>query len=66
MWNIIDEEADDTFPPEGEEVLVSDGFNYDVAWYIRSGEYKWLKSNVIRDITFDFKSFVPIKWKSIE
>ena len=53
------------FPPEGVVVLVSDGINYDTAYYIRSGEYVWMKTNVKKDSSKKFKSFIPIKWKYI-
>lgn len=71
-WVIIKEDKQkefmtgiDTYPEEGVEVLVSDGTNYDVAYYLRSGEYKWVKINVKKDTSFGFTSFVPIKWKEI-
>ncbi len=56
----------DTYPPEGEAVLVSDGENYDVAWYLRSSEYVWMKSHVANDTGELFDSFVPIKWRLID
>lgn len=56
----------DTYPPEGEDVLVSDGTNYDVVYYIMSGEYRWLKEHIERDDVDDFTSFIPVKWKRIE
>lgn len=52
-------------PPEGVEVIVSDGNNYDVAYYLMSGEYVWMKNNIKKDCSKKFKSFVPIKWKYI-
>lgn len=64
-WNKFDNDNLDTLPPEGEEVLISDGTNYDVAYYVASGEYKWLKSHVEDDDSNDFTSFIPIKWKKI-
>lgn len=60
-WIIITDK-DDSFPDEGVDVLVSDGVNYDVAYYIRSGSYKWVKVDLIRDDIDDFKSFEIIKW----
>lgn len=65
-WKDVDPEEDNTFPEEGVEVLVSDGINYDVAWYLRSGSYKWVKSNLVHDDLDDFRSFIPIKWLTIE
>lgn len=64
-WVNINKNNDDTFPEEGLDVMVSDGKHYDVAYYVRSGEYKWLKVNVDLDDANDFTSFVPIKWKII-
>lgn len=64
-WVKIDKDNDDTFPEEGLNVMVSDDEHYDVAYYIRSGEYKWLKVNVDLDDVDDFTSFVPTKWKII-
>jgi len=64
-WTEIVKDDDDTFPEEGTTVLVSNGKNYDVAYYIRSGEYKWLKSHIENDAADDFTSFTPTKWKMI-
>lgn len=44
-------------------MLVSDGIHYDVAYYIMSVEYKWLKLNVLEDDANLFTSFIPTKWK---
>lgn len=66
-WIEIIEEGDyHTYPSEGIEVLVSDGTNHDVAYYIMSGEYKWLKVDVKNDNVYDFENFIPIKWKLID
>jgi len=65
-WNYIKNDEDNTFPDEGIEVIVSDNINEDVAWYIRSGEYKWLKTNIKNDEVNDFTSFIPTKWKIID
>lgn len=56
----------DTYPPEGVEVLVTDGTHYDVAWYLRSGEYRWVKTNVKNDALDDFLNFIPTHWSSIK
>lgn len=64
-WIHIKNNDDTTYPDEGEEVLVSDGINCDVAWFLRSGEYKWLKADIQKDTSDDFQGFVPIKWKLI-
>ena len=66
IWIYIIDEDDKTFPPEGEEVLVSDGKNYDVAYYLRSGEYIWKKVNIEMDRADDLTNFNIIKWRSIE
>ena len=64
-WVTIINEDYDTYPKEGYDVLVSDGIYYDVAFYIMSGEYKWLKSNALKFDTNLFTSFIPTKWKYI-
>lgn len=51
-----------TYPPEGVECIVTDGKHYDTAYFIRSGEYKWLKINYAKDNVSDFNSFVPTDW----
>jgi hypothetical protein len=58
----IDESKYETFPEEGEDVLVSDGKHFDVAWYLKSGDYKWLKNNISTDESEDFENFKVIKW----
>lgn len=65
MWTNIDTELYETYPPEGVDVLVSDGENFDIAWYIMSGEYKWLKTHIFDDDCYDFTSFIPTKWRPI-
>ncbi len=65
-WVEFDENNSETYPSEGEEVLVTDGKNYDVAWYIMSSEYKWLKCNIEKDTSDDFTYFIPKKWKTIK
>lgn len=68
-WIKIDNKflpSKDTFPPEGIEVLISDGENYDVAYYLRSGEYKWIKVKVKDDDIEDFLQFVPTMWCKIQ
>ena len=65
-WVEIGPEYDDSYPDEGETVLISDGDdNYDTAYYILSGEYKWLKENISLDTVNDFDDFSPTKWKEI-
>lgn len=65
-WIVIEKDNYDSFPKEGIEVLVSDGKHYDVAYYIMSGEYKWVKVDVIQDDINDFNSFVITKWAYIK
>jgi hypothetical protein len=66
-WINIIEGDYSTYPNEGEEVLVSDvNNNYDVAYFLMSGEYKWVKVHVANDDISDFDSFNPIKWKQIK
>jgi len=64
-WIIINKEDINTYPSEGEEVIVSDEINYDIAWYIMSGEYRWVKTDVTHDTMNTFTAFEIIKWKSI-
>ncbi len=64
-WIEIKEEGD-TCPEEGHTVLVSDGINYDTAWYLRSSEYIWKKSDVLNDDELDFNNFVITKWAYFE
>lgn len=56
----------DTYPEEGVEVVVSDGKHYDVAWYLRSGEYKWVKTCLRIDTLYDFSDFKPTHWAPID
>jgi len=65
MWVKFDSFIMEELPPEGEEVLVSDGCYYDVCYFVKSGEYKWMKVDLINDDVFDFKAFIPTKWKKI-
>ena len=66
-WVEIIEIDYDTYPPEGYSCIVSDGIHYDVAYYVMSGEYKWLKeTNVEEDEYEDFTSFKILYWKLID
>ena len=56
----------DTHPKEGYTVLVSDGINYDTAWYLRSGEYIWKKSDILNDTEPEFNNFPITKWAYFE
>jgi hypothetical protein len=64
-WVEIKEEGN-TYPKEGYTVLVSDGINYDTAWYLMSSEYIWKKSDVLNDEELDFNNFVITKWAYFE
>lgn len=55
---------EDTYPPEGIEVLVTDGTRYDVAWYVVQ-ENMWVKTNVAKDDLEAFKNFKPTHWAPI-
>jgi len=64
-WIKFIEDDSSTYPEEGVDVLVSDGKRHDVAWYIMSGDYKWLKDDVLNDDVNDFKDFIITKWSYI-
>ena len=64
-WTEIIKNDFGTYPEEGIEVLVTDGIHYDVAYYIMSGEYKWVKKDLIKDDINDFISFPISKWSYI-
>jgi len=53
-WTKLIKDKYDTYPKEGIEVLVSDGKSYDVAWYLMSGEYRWVKNDLVKDSLLDF------------
>jgi hypothetical protein len=56
-----------TYPKEGYPVVVSDDLaNYEVAWYLMSGEYKWQKDDVLNDDVDEFTSFIITKWSYIK
>lgn len=65
-WINFDENDSNTFPPEGVNVLISDGIHYDVAYYLLSGEYVWIKIDLEKDDINDFTAFPIIKWCFIE
>lgn len=66
MWIEIHKDDIETFPGEGITVLVTDGTNYDVAWYLMSSEYKWVKTDITNDCLIDFEAFVPTMWRTID
>lgn len=66
-WITINEEdKEKTYPKEGIDVLVSDTKNYDVAWYLMSSEYVWMKTDILNDTVNEFKEFKIIKWSYIK
>lgn len=65
-WIEIIKDDYNTYPKEGIDVLVSDGENHDVAYYIMSGSYKWVKVDLIEDDIHDFTSFIISKWTYID
>lgn len=64
-WTDLITDDYNTYPSEGIEVLVSDGNNHDVAYFIMSGTYKWVKVSVKDDDISYFDNFIPIKWRYI-
>jgi hypothetical protein len=65
-WILINENDIETLPKEGIDVLISDGDNYDVAYYLMSSEYVWMKVDLEKDDAFVFKGFTPTKWKQLK
>jgi hypothetical protein len=65
-WTIINEDDIATLPSEGVEVLVSDGKNMEVAWYLHSGEYKWMKYICEIDDHIEFNRFDVTEWKALD
>lgn len=65
-WIILVEDDYNTYPKEGVEVLVSDGENYDIAWYLMSSEYMWMKTDHAKDTADKYKGITIIKWSYIE
>jgi hypothetical protein len=64
-WIDFIENNFDTYPSEGHDVLVTDGTNYDVAWYVMSGTYKWMKTDLQADDSKEFNQFKITKWAYI-
>lgn len=65
-WVNLVEGDYNTFPKEGYEVIVSDGINYDVAWYLMSSQYEWMKTNHVKDTAEPYNDIEIIKWSYIE
>ncbi len=64
-WIEIIENDYNTYPDEGTFVIVSDGKNQDIAYYIMSSTYKWVKYDLVKNDIIDFTSFVISKWSYI-
>lgn len=64
-WINFDENDFETYPKEGIEVIVSDGSHFDVAWYLMSSTYMWMKNDLIADDCEEFAQFKIIKWAYI-
>jgi hypothetical protein len=65
-WNRIIENDYSTYPDEGYEVLIGDdNGNYDVAWFLMSGEYLWMKDNRLIDDTYEYQGINITKWSYI-
>lgn len=65
-WTCILQEDIETYPSEGVEVIVSDGKNYDIAYYLMSSEYVWMKVHPLKDTAKKFKEFTPTMWKTFK
>ncbi len=63
-WTNIYPDIHQTFPPEGIEVLISDGKHYDVAYYVNEDKF-WLKVDIEKDDANEFTAFKPTKWSYI-
>ncbi len=63
-WTNIIPDVYQTFPPEGYNVLISDGKHYDVAYYADE-EKIWLKVDIEEDDAKEFTAFKPTKWCQI-
>lgn len=64
-WVTLIENDYNTYPKEGYTVIVSDGTNFDTAWYLMSSEYIWMKSNLKSDYSDEFNQFKITKWSYI-
>jgi len=57
-------------PPEGHEVMVTDGENIANMWYIMSGEYEWfmdtLEDGYHDSISGDNLPFYPTHWMTLD
>jgi hypothetical protein len=65
-WVTIVEDDINTYPKEGINVIISDGEKYDVAYYLMSSTYVWMKIDVIMDDVYEFTDFKVTKWTYTE
>ena len=65
-WVDIIQDDYSTYPPEGEEVIASNGKEISIIWFLMSGEYKWMKTYHYLDNAEEFTTFVPIKWMKLD
>ena len=47
-------------PPEGIDVMTTDGTNYYIMYYLHSGEYRWI--NIVDDDEYPIP-FEPTHWR---
>jgi hypothetical protein len=67
MWHKFSRSDDDKFsdyPPEGEDVVITDGRSIDRAYYVYS-DSKWIKFDDDLDVQVELK-FIPTHWMSEE
>lgn len=64
MWRkFLNDEFDPlvNYPPEGITVYITDGIDIDEAYYLLSGEYRWIKWDYELDKEVELK-FKPTHW----
>lgn len=69
-WVLFNQDNNETYPPEGIEVLISGlsengNILYDVAWYLKSSKYVCMKTDIEEDEANVFTAFVPLRWRAI-
>ena len=65
-WKPFNIRNSKSYPNEGEHLLVSDGINVDVAYFVMSGEYQFHKQTSVSNDTFStFDSFEVTRWTTI-
>ena len=62
IWIDLIENDYNSYPEEGYIVLISDGDHFDTAYFIKSGEYVWMKEDVLTDESYEFKAFIIKKY----